>query len=748
MRRLKVYAFFIVYGEITMKKIINFRRGTVADVESDDLLEGATKLHVLSYNMFRGGVSKAGAINGEDSNKIKKFLQYHINNKIPLVGHNFVMFDIPLLEKLLGIDLSKLMVIDTLWISWILNQNTREKHGLDSFLSDYGIKKPPITDWEGLTYDEYRHRCDEDVKINKALWNDFIVRLEELASLALAEIRCNNVDGVRLSDEEVQYIDRFKDKSFTIDDYICWFLEVLMFKADCTRLQAKTRIKVCTETVHKEIENLGGLLKEAKDTLEVVMPDRPIYRKKTFPKKPRLKSGKLSDSGKTWKEAINNHKNKVKDKWGNRLTIPTLDSKVIKVICGYTPPNIGSPLQVKALLQQHKWVPLNFKFRFDKKKIKEWEEAGSNWDTKPKPRAVPQISIDGKEGKELCPSVLDLADKIPEIMAYANYTTIKHRFDTLKGFLKNMSDDGYLRALTGGLTNTMRMKHKELVNLPGVKKPYAKAIRSSLICEEDQVLLGSDLSSLEDRVKAHFALPIDPDYVNTVNSPGYDPHVEMCLIADLISQEQFDDFMKVALKQVDLDNKLCTEEEFNEYVKQFDLVNSKNQRPKGKTTNYAAVYGAGAKTIARAAGISLEEAEKLFKAYWAIHNYVKVIADSQCVIKDSKGEKWLINPINGLFYSLRKDKDKFSTLIQGSGAFFFDMWLDNILNAMHNDLNLDVLCGQFHDEYITRLDDNEELKELMRDITKDSIRKVNKDYMLRRDLDCDVQFGKNYGSIH
>jgi len=728
-----------------MKKIINFRKGTVADVESDDLLEDATKLHVLSYDLFKG---KSGSISGEDAPRLKKFLQYHIHKKIPLVGHNFILFDIPLLEKMLDMDLSGLMVIDTLWVSWILNQNTREKHGLDSFFEDYGIKKPPITDWVGLSYSEYKNRCDGDVRINQALWSDFVNRLDELAVIALAEIRCGNVDGVRLSDQEVQYIDRFKDKNVTKDDYICWFLEVIMFKADCVRKQYQARIKVCIETVNKEMGVLGGLLQESRDTLEKVMPDRPIYRKKTFPKKPRLKSSKLSSTGLAWKQDIANYKNKVKDKWGNRLTTPTVDSKVIKVISGYNPPNINSPLQVKALLQYHKWVPLNFKFVYDKKKMKAWEDAGSDFNTRPKPRAVPQISIDGREGKELCPSVVNLSEDIPEIMAYANYTTIKHRFDTLNGFKKNMSDDGYLRALVGGLTNTMRMKHKELVNLPGVKKPYAKAIRSSLICESDEILLGSDLSSLEDRVKAHFALPIDPDYVNTVNSPGYDPHIEMCHIAELITLEQFNDFMQVALKQVDFDNGDCTEDELNKFTEKFDLVHSKAQRPKGKTTNYAAVYGAGAKTIARAAGISIEEAEKLHKAYWAIHNYVKVIADSQCVIKDSRGEKWLINPINGLPYSLRKEKDKFSTLIQGSGAFFFDMWLDNILNGMYDELQLSTLCGQFHDEYITRLKDEPEIREAMRVITKDAIKKVNSDFMLRRDLDCDVQFGKNYGSIH
>ena len=49
-----------------------------------------------------------------------------------------------------------------------------------------------------------------------------------------------------------------------------------------------------------------------------------------------------------------------------------------------------------------------------------WADGGFKPHLKPKPRAIPQISIEGDGGKELCPSVLELADSVPEIMAYAS----------------------------------------------------------------------------------------------------------------------------------------------------------------------------------------------------------------------------------------------------------------------------------------------------------------------------------------
>ena len=123
-------------------------------------------------------------------------------------------------------------------------------------------------------------------------------------------------------------------------------------------------------------------------------------------------------------------------------------------------------------------------------------------------------------------------------------------------------------------------------------------------------------------------------------------------------------------------------------------------RKKGKTTNYASVYNAGAAKIAQAAGVPLKEGEALHEAYWKLNWAVKAIAEEQVVIKDSRGNKWLVNPVNGFCYALRKESDRFSTLAQGTGAFFFDMWLDNCLNMMHERYGAKTLTGQMHDEHI------------------------------------------------
>lgn len=501
-------------------------------MEADGLLDEATKIHVLSYNML----GKTGNLSGEkESERIKKFFQYHIGTKTPIVMHNGITYDVPLAEKIYGIDLSELMLIDSLSLSWYLNTD-RQIHGLDSFFADYGIAKPKIDDWENLSYEEYVNRCSEDVKINVALWEDFKERLTDIYSNVKRCVDSGLVDGKRMSEDEVCYIDQYKQSS-SVDEYIDRILTFLMFKADCARLKEKTKFKVDIEKLDGLIDSLGKTIEEAKTELESVMPPVPQYTEKKRPAKPYKQNGELSVSGLSWRDIV--ARVGEKDQSGN-IVVEQIDLDTIRILKGYDPPNINGHQQIKDFLFSKGWEPRSFKFVKDEKAQQEWADSGFKPHLKPKPRAIPQVSIDGDDGKELCPSVLELAERVPEIMSYAKYTTIKHRLDMCKGFKESLREGGYLCARVGGYTNTLREKHRELVNLPSVKKPYGKDIRGLLVAEKGKVLLGSDMSSLEDRVKMNFMIPYDPDYVESLNTDGYDPHLATAVAAGLITEQELE----------------------------------------------------------------------------------------------------------------------------------------------------------------------------------------------------------------
>lgn len=773
-----------------MKDIKNWKSATVFDLEADGLLEEATKFHVLSFHMADG---KNGNIDGEDHDRFRKFFNYHIENEIPLVVHRGILFDIPLCEKLLDIDLSKLMVIDTLALSWYLNLK-RKIHGLDSFLDDYGIPKPKVGEAEWVSpirgisvemktfgkgadkekrivykynlepeilpedYDKFGvniedidtnyantlesmedyllrvkshkelmyFRCKEDVKINLALWQDFMKRLHEMYTISKTCIDTGKVNPKRMSPEEVTYLDQYVNNS-TVDEYIERCLTFLMFKMDCARLQEKTRWKVDTEYLQESFEMLDEKVKETLKVLESVMPLVPKYSQRKKPKGDLTKKdGTLKASAIKWNDIMD--KVGLKDHYGNDMVLLTSSEDEVKLLVGYEEPNANSSDQLKNFFFSHGWEPDVFEYVKDKEAQERWVKGGFRKEDKPIPRKVPQINKEGDEGKELCDSLLKLAEEVPEINAYNGYSVAKNRYDTIKGFMRNMRD-GHLQARIGGYTNTLRVMHRELVNLVGVDKHYGENIRGSLTCEEDEILLGSDLSSLEDRTKHHFMLPHDPAYVETMMADDYDPHILTAHSAGMVSDSELEGFKKGTLSGA---------------VKEA----VSKARKGGKTTNYASVYGGSPEAIARGGGIELGLAKKLHEGYWKLNWSVKAIADEQCVFEDSRKQKWLINPINGICYSLRTEKDRFSTLAQGSGSFFFDMWVDRILYKMNECFGVKKLTGSFHDEIIICFKDSPKGREFMKKLVTDAIDYVTDKYMLRRRLGCDVQYGTRYSQIH
>ena len=102
---------------------------------------------------------------------------------------------------------------------------------------------------------------------------------------------------------------------------------------------------------------------------------------------------------------------------------------------------------------------------------------------------------------------------------------------------------------------------------------------------------------------------------------------------------------------------------------QEQLFNRLNQaRNLAKVVNFSSVYGAGPPKIALTTGMPLKQAKKLHKTYWDRNKAVKQVAAS-CKTKttyvDGEEQMWLYNPVSGFWYSLRYEKDKFSTLNQG-----------------------------------------------------------------------------------
>ena len=609
---------------------------TVFDIETDGL--DPTKIHVLSWEDELGKIQHT-----HDYVAMRIFFE----EATILIGHNIVRYDIPAVEKILGIKVSAKLV-DTLAVSWYIN-HTRPKHGLEGYGEYYNVKKPEITDWENLTKEEYAHRCNEDVKINVRLWRDLDIKLSKL----------------------------YPDVNHKWD-----LLNYLTFKMQCAAEQEALKWKLDVDKANKYLAEWGDMKEDKIEQLAEAMPKRVLTKVQQRPKVMYKKDGELSSHGERFEELRKEYRQP-----------ENVQSFVVKT--GEVRGNPSSPEQVKDWLYSIGWVPRTFKF-----------VRGSDDQEK----QIPQIRREG----ELCPSVKDLVSEDPAVSILDGLSVLSHRISVLKGMVDH-EVDGYVQATVAGMTNTLRFKHaKPLVNIPSVEKPYGKEIRGCLTAPEGYTLCGADMTSLEDTTKRHYMKPLDPNYVAEMSKEGFDPHLDLAKHAGIITQE-------------DIDKHNSGEKSLKSLRKNYKVV------------NYSATYGVGAAKLSRETGMSKKEAQKLLDAFWSRNWSVQKVATTLRK-RELFGGMWVQNPVSGFWYSLRSEKDRFSTLNQGTGVYCFDNWVKKCREKGIKTV------GQFHDEIIALVKEGDQIETAMN--MNYSIQELNEQLKLNVDLGVDAQFGKTYAEIH
>lgn len=160
---------------------------------------------------------------------------------------------------------------------------------------------------------------------------------------------------------------------------------------------------------------------------------------------------------------------------------------------------------------------------------------------------------------------------------------------------------------------------------------------------------------------------------------------------------------------------------------------------KSKKVNFSSLYGAGAAKIALTANISLKEAQILFNTYWKRNKSVKQVSNN-FIVKTIEGQMWLYNPVSRFWYSLRFEKDKFSTGNQSTGVYCFDTMVKYIRQVGIRQ------CMQYHDEGLFPLRKGNE--DRARVVLNEAIKKVNEEIKLNVPLAISIAFGDNYADVH
>lgn len=174
--------------------------------------------------------------------------------------------------------------------------------------------------------------------------------------------------------------------------------------------------------------------------------------------------------------------------------------------------------------------------------------------------------------------------------------------------------------------------------------------------------------------------------------------------------------------------------EQKELVKKMKAI-----RQKAKVVNFSATYKVGAETLARNSGLPLKEAKRVLRVYWE-RNKAILQVENDLAVKELAGSKWLQNPVSGFWYSLRAEKDKFSTLNQGTAVYVFDVWV------MFMRAQGIRIAMQYHDEVLFNV--RKQHEERTKEMIKEAIRLTNNRLQLNVQVGCSVEFGPNYAECH
>lgn len=661
-----------------------------ADIETTGLLDqlkeqgGRAKLHNFGAKRADGSellfTNVYNAVTVKDCEQVYPLtdLQAFLDTGPILVMHNGITYDGPALE-MLGYDISKVRILDTLYLAWYL-EPTRNVYGLEAYGEMFGVPKPPIIDWINGPQSEYNYRVLQDCRIQHRLWK-------------------------RLWDMLLDLYEGSLPAAWKLINHLC------AIKGKHLRTQQEVKWKVDLEGAAKLSAELH-VDKEARFVeLIEVMPRKPVFKTRKRPKKLFKMNGHLANYGESW------------------VLFCLLYNVDVDSVEEYTyqdgdeAGNPNAPQQVKDWLFSLGWEPETFEYKRNKETNEE--------------RVIPQINIKNSGG-ELDPGIERLIEDHPELQRLKGLGIVKHRIGIVDGWIRD-NVDGYVIARAAGFTNTLRLKHAEVVNVPSERVPYGKRLRALLTVEnpEDEILLGSDLSSLEDRCKHHYQIPLDPEYVKAQMTEGFDPHVTIAVMGEFCTQEDYEFYVAYELGKI---------EETPENKARFKRI--KEVRGLGKRTNYGCQYGARPPRLARDAKISIDVATRLFDAYWSLNWSINTIAENT-EVKKCLGVEWQLNPVNNIWYYLKTKKDRFSTLCQGTGAYAFDIWVEEIFQICQERWGRDpFLVGQFHDEIILRIKRGEKWEKLWHDVVKEAIARANKILGMRREIDCEIQFGSVYSEIH
>ncbi len=134
----------------------------VFDIETDDL--DATKIWcICAYDLDKEKMYSFGP------DKITEGVEF-LKKADKIIGHNIIGFDIPVIHKLTGVDLSSVPISDTLVLSRLFSPTREGNHGLESWGYRLGFNKIDFKTFSEYSSEMLKY-CENDVLLNAKVYN-------------------------------------------------------------------------------------------------------------------------------------------------------------------------------------------------------------------------------------------------------------------------------------------------------------------------------------------------------------------------------------------------------------------------------------------------------------------------------------------------------------------------------------------------------------------------------------------------
>jgi DNA polymerase-1 len=117
---------------------------------------------------------------------MKDFINEAMQNGWRFVGHNIISFDVPVLNRLLGVRIPVSRCVDTFVLSMLYSPSIAGGHSLEAWGTRLGFPKTEFNDWSRLS-DEMVAYCLNDCRVNVRLFSRLA---ERMVSVGFSERSC------------------------------------------------------------------------------------------------------------------------------------------------------------------------------------------------------------------------------------------------------------------------------------------------------------------------------------------------------------------------------------------------------------------------------------------------------------------------------------------------------------------------------------------------------------------------------